>query len=113
MPPAPPMAAPLAAPDFPPRIAPSAAPAPAPIAIFLASSPLVASATRLIGASAVILAFFFFLETRAKEPIVPLGLFRNRIYAVSIAAVFLAAFGFFAAIVFLPVLARITPRDAE
>lgn len=45
---------------------------------------------------------FLFIESRAAEPIVPLALFRNRIYAVSIVAVFLAAFGFFAAIVFLP-----------
>ena len=50
----------------------------------------------------VVGALFLLIEARAKEPIVPLGLFRNRIYAVSIAAVFLAAFGFFAAIVFLP-----------
>ena len=45
---------------------------------------------------------FVLVESRAKEPIVPLDLFRNRVYSVSIIAVFLAAFGFFAAIVFLP-----------
>ena len=32
----------------------------------------------------------------------PLGLFRNRAFTVSVAAVFLAMFGFFAAVVFLP-----------
>ncbi len=32
----------------------------------------------------------------------PLELFRNRAFTVSVAAVFLAAFGFFAAVVFLP-----------
>jgi EmrB/QacA subfamily drug resistance transporter len=47
-------------------------------------------------------ALFLLVESRAKEPIVPLDLFRNRSYAVSIPAVFLASFGFFAAVVFLP-----------
>ena len=36
------------------------------------------------------------------EPIVPLDLFRNRSFSISVAAMFLAAFGFFAAVVFLP-----------
>ena len=42
------------------------------------------------------------IESRAKEPIVPLDLWRDRTYAGSILATFFAAFGFFAAIVFLP-----------
>ena len=50
----------------------------------------------------VVLLGFLAVEARAKEPIVPLDLFRNRVYTVSIMATFLAAFGFFAAIVFLP-----------
>ena len=41
-------------------------------------------------------------ESRAKEPIVPLGLFRNRTYASSMVSTFFAAFAFFGAIVFLP-----------
>jgi len=45
---------------------------------------------------------FLFIESRAAEPIVPLGLFRNRTYAVSIVATFLASFGFFGAILYLP-----------
>jgi EmrB/QacA subfamily drug resistance transporter len=56
----------------------------------------------LIGLGAVILAVFLWVESRAAEPIVPLNLFRNRAFTVSVAAVFLAAFGFFAAVVFLP-----------
>lgn len=52
--------------------------------------------------SLIVLAGFIAVEARAKEPIVPLDLFRNRVYTVSILATFLAAFGFFAAIVFLP-----------
>ena len=45
---------------------------------------------------------FVWIESRAAEPIVPLGLFRNRAFAVSVGSVFLATFGFFAAVVFLP-----------
>ena len=47
-------------------------------------------------------AVFVFAETRAKEPIVPLGLFRIRAFTASVMAFFLAAMGFFAAVVFLP-----------
>jgi EmrB/QacA subfamily drug resistance transporter len=54
----------------------------------------------LIGA--IFLAAFVFVESRVAEPIVPLSLFRIRSFSVSITAVFLAAFGFFAAVVFLP-----------
>jgi EmrB/QacA subfamily drug resistance transporter len=45
---------------------------------------------------------FIWAETRAKEPIVPLTLFRNRTYAASMVATFFAAFAFFGAIIFLP-----------
>jgi EmrB/QacA subfamily drug resistance transporter len=45
---------------------------------------------------------FLYVEKRAPEPIVPLDLFRNRTYAISILATFLASFGFFGAIIFLP-----------
>jgi len=48
------------------------------------------------------IALFIWAETRAKEPIVPLGLFRNRTYAASMVATFFAAFAFFGAIIFLP-----------
>jgi EmrB/QacA subfamily drug resistance transporter len=47
-------------------------------------------------------AVFVLWEARAPEPIVPLQLFRNRSFTISVASVFLAAFGFFAAVVFLP-----------
>ena len=47
-------------------------------------------------------ALFVFVESRAKEPIVPLGLWRNRTYASSILATFLVSFGFFGAAIFLP-----------
>jgi EmrB/QacA subfamily drug resistance transporter len=56
----------------------------------------------LIGLGALILVAFIVVESRTAEPIVPLGLFRNRSFTVSVAAVFLAASGFFATVVFLP-----------
>ncbi|CAN5136119.1 hypothetical protein BH24CHL7_BH24CHL7_11530 [soil metagenome] len=51
---------------------------------------------------AALLVVFLWVETRAPEPIVPLYLFRNRTYTVSMVAAFLASFGFFGAIIFLP-----------
>ena len=45
---------------------------------------------------------FIWAESRAKEPIVPLDLFRTRTYAASMLATFFAAFAFFGAIIFLP-----------
>jgi len=45
---------------------------------------------------------FIFIETRAREPIVPPELFRIRNFSVTITAVFLSAIAFFGAIVFLP-----------
>jgi MFS family permease len=45
---------------------------------------------------------FLAIEARAKEPIVPLDLWRNRTYAASIVSTFFVSFGFFGAIIFLP-----------
>ena len=50
----------------------------------------------------VIAAVFVWWESRAVDPIIRLQLFRNRTVVVSILCMFLAAFGFFGAIVFLP-----------
>ena len=50
----------------------------------------------------VFLAAFLFAETRAEEPMIPLDLFRNRTFAVSAVATFLAIFGFSTLIIFLP-----------
>jgi EmrB/QacA subfamily drug resistance transporter len=52
--------------------------------------------------SAALGALFVWVETRAKEPIIPMGMFRNRTYAASILSTFLVSFGFFGAIIFLP-----------
>ncbi len=45
---------------------------------------------------------FILAEARAKEPIIPLDLFRNRTYTSSMVSTFFASFAFFAAIIFLP-----------
>ena len=45
---------------------------------------------------------FVLVEARAKEPILPLQLFGIRDFTASVLAFFLAAMGFFAAVVFLP-----------
>lgn len=50
----------------------------------------------------VLSAVFVWVESRASEPILPLSLFRNRSITVSLIAVFLAGFGFFGAIIFVP-----------
>jgi len=49
-----------------------------------------------------VLIVFLIWERRAADPIIRLDLFRNRTVSISIASMFLAAFGFFGAIVFLP-----------
>ena len=56
----------------------------------------------LIVLGLVLGAIFVWVESRAKEPILPLELFRNRTVAGSIVATFLITFGFFGAIIFIP-----------
>ena len=56
----------------------------------------------LVAIGLLLAAGFVFAESRAKEPILPLGLFRIRAFTASMLAFFLAAMGFFAAVVFLP-----------
>ncbi len=56
----------------------------------------------LIAGAVVLGVLFVFIESRAREPIIPLGMFRNRTYSSSIFSTFLVSFGFFGAIIFLP-----------
>ncbi len=56
----------------------------------------------LIAVGFVMLGAFVLAESRAHEPILPLRLFRMPTFTASVLAMFLAATGFFAAIVFLP-----------
>ena len=55
-----------------------------------------------IVAGFVFLLVFIWVESRAPEPIIPLRLFRSRTFSASMGAIFLATFGFGAAIIFLP-----------
>ena len=56
----------------------------------------------LILAGLVVAVVFVWWENRAVDPIIRMQLFRTRAFTVSVASMFLAAFGFFGAIVFLP-----------
>jgi MFS family permease len=56
----------------------------------------------LLGFALVVLTLFVVVERRSAEPIISPGLFRNRTFALSVAATFLVSCGMFAAIMFLP-----------
>lgn len=56
----------------------------------------------LLAAGGALAAIFLFIESRAREPIVPLELWRNRTYAASMSATFFSAMGFFGTIIFIP-----------
>jgi EmrB/QacA subfamily drug resistance transporter len=56
----------------------------------------------LVAASIILTALFVFVEARASEPIIPLRLFRNSIFAVGNTFGFLAGIAMFGAIIFLP-----------
>jgi len=56
----------------------------------------------LIVAGLAITALFVWVESRAADPIVPLDLFRNRSFTISVIAMFMASMAFFAPVVFLP-----------
>ncbi|WP_088831285.1 MDR family MFS transporter [Paenibacillus tyrfis] len=51
---------------------------------------------------AVLLALFLWIETKAKEPIIPLPLFRNRIISVTSVVAFLMSAGMFGAVTYIP-----------
>jgi len=55
----------------------------------------------LFGGIAVLIAFIFW-EIREKEPIIPMSLFKNRAFTVSIIIGFIASFGMFGTIIFVP-----------
>jgi EmrB/QacA subfamily drug resistance transporter len=56
----------------------------------------------LIFLGLVLALVFLWVETRAADPIVPLSLFSLPAFRIAIGATFLAAFGFFGAVLFLP-----------
>ncbi len=56
----------------------------------------------LLALAAAMLAAFIFVESRVKQPIVPLHLFKNATFSVSMIVGFLTAFGMFGSILFTP-----------
>ena len=58
-------------------------------------------------ASIALLIAFYFVELRAKEPIIPLGLFRNRTFSAASTVGFVIGFTMFGAIVYLPLYLQI------
>jgi EmrB/QacA subfamily drug resistance transporter len=61
----------------------------------------------LFGGSAVALAAYAVAERHASDPIVPLSLFRNRVFTTANIAAFLVAISFISTIVFLPMFTQI------
>lgn len=70
----------------------------------------------MIVATAVMLTAFVAVERRVDEPIVPMALFRNRVFAVSAAVGFIVGLAMFGAIIFMPLFLQIvhgsTPTQA-
>jgi EmrB/QacA subfamily drug resistance transporter len=68
----------------------------------------IATLRNIVLMALVVGAFIWFLqiEKRAKDPVVPLTLFRNRVVAVAVGVGFLAGIAMFAAITFVPLLAQ-------
>jgi EmrB/QacA subfamily drug resistance transporter len=56
----------------------------------------------MLAFSAVMLLIFLRVESRAREPILPLWLFKNSIVTISSIVIFIVGFGMFAAIIFVP-----------
>jgi EmrB/QacA subfamily drug resistance transporter len=52
--------------------------------------------------SAVMTVIFVLIERRSEEPIMPLGIFKNRIVAVSLIIIFITGVGMFGGIIFVP-----------
>ena len=66
----------------------------------------------LIAASIVLLPAFVLVEARAAEPILPLSLFRNRIFSATSAVGFVVGFALFGAITYLPLYLQVA-KDAS
>ncbi len=56
----------------------------------------------LLAMAAVFLLAFIVIETKAREPIIPLDLFKNRIFVASVITVFITGVGLFGAIIYIP-----------
>lgn len=60
----------------------------------------------LLSLFAILLAAFGFIETKTKDPIIPLGLFKNQIFSVSVFIAFFLSMGMFGAILYIPLFAQ-------
>lgn len=64
-----------------------------------ASAPIIAMAV----AAVVLIVVFVLIERRAAEPVLPLGLFKNRVFATASAVIFITGFAMYGAMTFLPI----------
>lgn len=60
----------------------------------------------LLGSAALFTALFILYERTAKDPILPLDLFKNSIFTVSMISLFLVGLGMFGAILYIPLFAQ-------
>ncbi|MDQ3929549.1 MAG: MFS transporter, partial [Chloroflexota bacterium] len=65
----------------------------------------------LLALSVAFLAAFVFVQSRAKEPIIPLDLFKHNIFSVSVITVFLTGVGMFGAILYIPLFIQAIQGD--
>ncbi|MPZ94486.1 MAG: DHA2 family efflux MFS transporter permease subunit [Propionibacteriales bacterium] len=65
------------------------------------------TAVALIVAGAAFAVLFVLVELRATEPIIPMALFRNSIFSLSVVFVFVVGFAMFGALVFIPLFLQI------
>jgi EmrB/QacA subfamily drug resistance transporter len=61
---------------------------------------------------AILLAAFVTVERRAAEPVLPLHLFRNRVFAVSTATMFIVGLAMFGGIIYLPLFLQVVGRKS-
>jgi MFS family permease len=66
----------------------------------------------LIAVSVALLPALLFVEARAAEPILPLSLFRNRIFSATSAVAFVVGFALFGAVTYLPLYLQVA-KDAS
>src|SRR5215212_11586810 len=56
----------------------------------------------MFGTGLAFIAFFIYAESRAKEPLIPLDLFKNRVFTLSILSVLLVGVGMFGVLLNVP-----------
>ena len=66
-----------------------------------------------LAAALVLILLFIFQESRAKEPILPLTLFKNHTFSVTSVMAFIIGAGMFGAIIMLPLYLQVVKGDSE